>query len=401
MKKIIFISKDALNKHSLPTYGNKYWKTPNIDELAQKGTVFHRHYTAGGSTAMAFTSMALEKYCFESPRKDYHSETPLNGDTIFDKLFDNGYDCHIIWDDSYTPFAKKHFLCEGVNTQIHSIVGLKQPVSNHITGQFDDISWDDDESEIAVQLVEKEFLKIQESSTRDYFIWLHLPHVLRGRQGYGSDIDLFDRIIGIARRLFGDENIFISADHGHMNGSHGQYHYGYDVGEDVICIPLITPKVNGCDTIEFPTSTLQLQEVFLERKIHPLEYVMCETTYYAQPKRKLAIVKGKYKYCFDKEGNKENLYDLDEDPNENRDLAHPEYYDSDRFLWYSTAQCFYYPYWKEAQDNLVELRKIKDSMWKNGSTLEELNNSIIFRLKCVYRRIKMKKPAKELNNIGK
>ena len=64
MKNIIFISKDALNKHVLPTYGNKFWKTPNIDALAEKGTVFNRHYTAAGSTAMAFTAMALGKYCY-------------------------------------------------------------------------------------------------------------------------------------------------------------------------------------------------------------------------------------------------------------------------------------------------------------------------------------------------
>ena len=74
MKNIIFISKDALNKHALPVYGNKYWKTPNIDELAAKGTVFNRHYTAGASTAMAFTSMAIGKYCYETGRKYYKNE---------------------------------------------------------------------------------------------------------------------------------------------------------------------------------------------------------------------------------------------------------------------------------------------------------------------------------------
>jgi len=34
--KIIFISKDALRKGALSFYGNKYWKTKNIDELAKK-----------------------------------------------------------------------------------------------------------------------------------------------------------------------------------------------------------------------------------------------------------------------------------------------------------------------------------------------------------------------------
>ena len=37
---VILVSKDAMLSSYLPTYGNKYWKTPNIDELAKKGTVF-------------------------------------------------------------------------------------------------------------------------------------------------------------------------------------------------------------------------------------------------------------------------------------------------------------------------------------------------------------------------
>ena len=51
MENVTFLlSKDCMSCESLPIYGNKYWKTPNIDELANKGTVFRRHYAAGGST---------------------------------------------------------------------------------------------------------------------------------------------------------------------------------------------------------------------------------------------------------------------------------------------------------------------------------------------------------------
>ena len=41
MKKVL-ITKDALRKDYLPSYGNKFWKTPNIDELASKGTIFNK-----------------------------------------------------------------------------------------------------------------------------------------------------------------------------------------------------------------------------------------------------------------------------------------------------------------------------------------------------------------------
>lgn len=401
MKNIIFISKDALNKHVLPTYGNKFWKTPNIDALAEKGTVFNRHYTAAGSTAMAFTAMALGKYCYETGRRAYKNETALNGNTLFDKIYAQGYECHIMWDDTYTSFAESHFKCQGEHTVIHSLPKIKQTESAHVKGKFDDVSFNDAETAIALDLIKSEFETIQKNAIKPIFLWFHLPHVMRGRQGYGSDIDVFDAVIGYAREIFGDDDIFVSADHGHMNGWKNKYHYGFDVGEEAICIPLIAPKINDSNTIDFPTSTIQMYDILFERKVAPLPYVMCETAYYAQPKRKIAIVSGKYKYCYDKETKKEYLYDLEFDPEENHNLVYPEFYDTDRFLWYSTAQCFYYPYWGEAQNELVKLRGIKNEMWKNGKFFEELYNKFMHRLKCLYTKIKLAHPSDDIKNNGK
>ena len=401
MKNIIFISKDALNKHVLPSYGNKYWKTPNIDALAEKGTVFNRHYTAAGSTAMAFTAMALGKYCYETGRRAYKNETALNGNTLFDKIYAQGYECHIMWDDTYTSFAESHFKCQGEHTVIHSLPKIKQTESAHVKGKFDDVSFDDAETAIALNLIKSEFETIQKNAIKPIFLWFHLPHVMRGRQGYGSDIDVFDAVIGYAREIFGDDDIFVSADHGHMNGWKNKYHYGFDVGEEAICIPLIAPKINDSNTINFPTSTIQMYDILFERKVAPLPYVMCETAYYAQPKRKIAIISGKYKYCYDKETKKEYLYDLEFDPEENHNLVYPEFYDTDRFLWYSTAQCFYYPYWGEAQNELVKLRGIKNEMWKNGKFFEELYNKFMHRLKCLYTKIKLAHPSDDIKNNGK
>lgn len=400
-KNIIFISKDALNKHVLPTYGNQYWKTPNIDELAAKGTVFNRHYTTGGSTAMAFTSMSLGKYCYETDRRDYKNEEAMNGNTLFDKLYDAGYECHIVWDDTYTSFAESHFRCEGLHTKIHSLPQIKQKETAHIKGQIDDMTFDDVETAKALVLIKNEFLKIKNDAKKDIFLWCHLPHVMRGRQGYGSDIDVFDQVIGIARELYDDDEIYISADHGHMNGWKNKYHYGFDVEEEAICIPLIAPKINNMKTIDFPTSMLQMYDILYTKSLEPQEYVMCETAYYAQPKRKIAIIKGKYKYCYDKEKKTEFLYDLEFDPQENHNLVYTEFYDTDRFLWYSTSQCFYYPYWDEAMRILDDFRKIKKSMWKTGTITEELYNRILHRVKCLYRRIKLAHPNDNIRNIGK
>ena len=401
MNNIIFISKDATNKHALPVYGNTFWKTPNIDALSEKGTIFNRHYTAGASTAMAFTSMAIADYCYTTDRRIYKDEKAINGNTIFDRLYNEGYECHIAWDDSYTEFAKSHFRCEGVNTTIHSLKNIKQPVSKHIKGTFDDLTPNDAETKLALQTIKEEFENIKKNATKNIFLWLHLPHVMRGRQGYGSDIDVFDDVIGMAREIYGDECIYVSADHGHMNGWKDKYHYGYDVGEEAICIPLITPRIGGLKTVDFPTSTIQMYDIFMKEEISPLEYVMCETAYYAQPKRKIAIISGKYKYSYDKETKKEYLYDLEFDKEENHNLVYPEFYDVDRFLWYSTAQCFYYPYWAEAQNMLTKLREVKKDMWKNGTFYEELSNKILHKVKTLYLRVKLANPGENIKNIGK
>lgn len=401
MSNIIFISKDALNKHILPIYGNRYWKTPNIDELARKGTVFNRHYTAAGSTAMAFTSMSLGKYCYETGRKYYKNEESMNGDTLFDKMYQNGYECHIVWDSTYTKFAESHFRCEGEHTEIHSLHGLKQQETAHKKGTVDDMTFLPEETQIALDLIREEFTKIRDNAKQNVFLWCHLPHIMRGRQGYGSDIDVLDAVVGIARELFGDDDIFISADHGHMNGWKNKYHYGFDVGEEAICIPLIAPKINGSDNIDFPTSTLQMLDILYKRNVEAMEYVMCETAYYAQPKRKVAVIKGKYKYSYDKETKKEALYDLEFDPEENHNLAYTEFYDVDRFLWYSTSQCFYYPYWDEALKMLEELRAKKNEMWKKANFFEETYNKILHRVKCIYTKMKLAKPSKNIKNTGK
>lgn len=401
MRNIIFISKDALNYRALPVYGNKFWKTPNIDELAQKGTVFNRHYTAAASTAMAFTSMSLGKYCYQTDRKDYKNEKAINGDTLFDKLYEQGYACHILWDDTYTSFAKSHFKCEGLHTQIHSLPHIKQTNTLHHKGQFDENLFDAKETEIALEIINNEFKNIAQSATTPIFLWLHLPHVMRGRQGYGSDIDVFDAVIGMAREIWGDEDIFISADHGHMDGAKNKYHYGFDLEDDEIKIPFIAPKIQEYQTVDFPTSTIQLFEIFSERKIEKMEYVLSETAYYAQPKRKVAVIKDDFKYIYSKEDKSECLYDLSFDPEEKHNLAYPEFFDVDRYVWYSTVQCFYYPDWEKAIKVKAELKAIKDAMWKKGSFLDELYNKILFRLKCLYTKIKMSKPNKTIKNNGK
>lgn len=399
-KKIILISKDALRKGALSYYGNPYWKTKNIDELAKKGTVYNKYYTAGGSTAMAFTAMATGQYLFASGRKLYDgNECAVEGSNLFDRLHDAGYDVHIAWDKSYTNFAASHFKCEGKYTTIHSLDHIIPSPSPHISGQFDDLTFRDEETKKGMDLVKGLFDEIN-SIKGNAFLWFHLPHVFRGRNSYDSDIDVFDDIVGMARDIFGDECIYVSADHGQMNGSKGKFSYGYDVANDVMQIPLITPKVGGKDTIDFPVSNTQLAAIFGLEPLVPEDFIYCETAYCAQPARKMAIVHGDYKLIYDKMEKHFYLYDMAWDPEEKLNLFYPEFYDTDRHCWYSLNQRFFYPYWDKALREREILVSQYRKVWRNGSFIEELKQRAIYKAKLMYMRMKGTKPGK-IVNIGK
>jgi len=130
--KIVLITKDALSKDYLPVYGNKYWNTPNISELANKGTIFNRFYTAAPSSVMSYLSMFTGEYPYQSDKKKYvHVNKEYQGDTLFDKAAALGYECHIIWDEHWIEGAKKYSECYGQDTIIHSMENLRQGVGSH------------------------------------------------------------------------------------------------------------------------------------------------------------------------------------------------------------------------------------------------------------------------------
>lgn len=396
-EKIIFISKDALRCDALSCYGSTQFKQPNIDALAAKGTVYRQYYTAGGSTAMAFTAMATGQYLFASGRKLYDgSEGAIEGYNLFDDFYDHGYSVHIAWDDSYTSFAKMHFNCEGKHTKIHSLKSIIPRHTSHVTGRFDDLSYNDEELKLGLELVEQLFDEIAAIEGK-VFIWFHLPHVFRGRNSYDSDLDVFDHIVGMARERWDDDSIWVSADHGQMNGQKGKFSYGYDVEDRVMRIPLIAPRTDF--DVDFPISNTQLSGIFGLKPLEPQMFVYCETAYYAQPMRKMAIVHGHYKLVYDKYVKLFFLYDLEWDKTEDLNLFYPEFFDTDRRVWYSLNQRFYYPYWDEAHKEKEILLEEWKRVWHNGTFLEEMKQKLKFLLRVVY--MKYKSTPKTIINIGK
>ena len=384
---LILISKDAQLAEFYPPYTHSYYKTPNMDALAEKGTVFCSHYTAAPSTAMAFTSMFTGKYGYETDRKKYVEVDEYEGETFFDRLEKKGYSNHIIWDESYVHLAQRFSKCYGKTTVIHNTDFLTHPQPRHIYGKFDDLTYHKDLEDDMKEKFEKLVCDVL-NSEKPVFLWVHFPHVLSGRNAYGSDIDLYDEVIGLLRKYFADENIYLTADHGHMNGKKGKYGYGFDLHNSAIKIPLITPRIDGLKRVEFNTSNIQLSEIILDGKIEKKEILFSETAYYMQPHRKIAVLKENYKYIYEKATQKEYLYDVEWDPDESHNLLASEFYDVDRHKNYSANQRYFYPYWDEAKRTAPILKQAKDTIWRNAPLHIELKEKTVWSLKLLYQKIK-------------
>lgn len=363
----------------LPTYGNKLWNTPNINQLAEKGTVFSNHYTAAPSTVMSFYSMVTEKFAHESGFDVYEkSYKKYDGDTIFKKLKRLGYECHIIWAQNMMPL-KEYLDYFNDDVELHAIDIFRQGVGAHyIHNGF--LTRDMQKEEEAFSVIETNIRSLF-TGKDNVFLWIHFPHVIKGEVSYGSDIELFDKYIGMIRKYVDDDCIAITADHGNMNGHRGKLGYGFDVYEPNIRVPLITPCIDGQKKITTRTSSLDLFKILFEHRVEERKYIYTDSAYRAQPNRKLSIIYKNYKYIYNKKTKTEELYDLNFDPYENFSLISDYMYDSDRRIKVPSRELYYYNDWDSLAEIRDSLRKEKDRIWENGS----IKVRIICRIKDILR----------------
>lgn len=383
--RIILISKDAMGKFYLPVYGNQRWNTPNLDELAAKGTVFHRHYTAAPSSAMSYTGMFTGCFMHETKRKDF---VPVHNETfdhlLFEEAHDLGYTCHIIWDIFWMSTAKLFSECYGDHVTFHPLQGLNQKVGAHFPHKGM-LQPDEQKTQQALAAVEETLRKIVRQDK--VFVWIHFPHVINGRTGYGSDIEVFDQAIGMIRRYFPDDGIYVTADHGNMNGTKGKICYGFDVYDAAACIPLVTPRLEAQREVTFPTSSVDLFDMIFNQRIRRREFVYCDSMYYAQPNRKLAIVKDHYKYIYNARGRKEELYDLDEDSGENMNLIADLFYDVDRHIQTPLREEYYYPDWDAVEHMRGVMRAERVRIWREPTLAERIRGWSMMKAKRVYKSV--------------
>ncbi len=386
-KVFVLISKDALCTDYLPLYGScpGQFETPNINELASKGTVFTNYYCAAPSTVMAFYSMVTGQFAHETNFQMYERcGFDFKGSTMFTRLRELGYvERHIVWDEDW-GFLPEYFDYFHDDVKIHNIDGFRERVSFHKKTDGE-VTNDDAMAEDVLGMI-KEFLLNLLNNDKNTFIWLHLPHVVRGRAGYGSDIDMFDKYVGMVRSLVPDSCIALTADHGNLNGFRGKLAYGFDVYNRAARIPLITPRIGGTGKYTSNVSSVDLFSILFEHKIPEREFIYCDTAYRAQKSRKLAIIYKNYKYIYTKKDGHEELYDLAYDPNEQFSLMEDKTFDPDRKLYVVSSEEYHYPFWSSLPAIRERMINERNRIWRNGDLNVVLKSDIKDLLRPLYDR---------------
>lgn len=374
---ILLLTKDAVPTSYLPCYGNQYWngQTPNMDELAAKGTLFMNAFTGAPSSAMSYLTMFTRKWPYQQEMQKYVPVMKAySGVTLFDEAYDMGYDCHVVWDEHWIKLAQRFSECYGKHTTMHPLDGLRQGVGPSYKREKP-LERDEVLAERTFEMFKNEIGNICKSEKK-VFLWCHLPHVLNGRISYCDDVDLFDRYLGFLRQHFDDNNIVVSSDHGNMNGMRGKIRYGFDVYDPAIRIPLIAPRLEGKSIHEEQFCNIDMFELLFEKRIVRRDIIYSDCAYYAQPHRKLAVISGKYRYIYNKIDNTEELYDVDWDPHQDFNLISDYCYDVDRKIESPSKELYFYPEWDILPEIRQRLREEKNKIWREQTKSEKLMSAV-------------------------
>lgn len=297
---IILITVDCLRPDHVHAYGYERKTTPNIDRLANNGTLYQNAYSNGPGTRFAFKSLNTGLY----PLRISGAGLPKNdGVTLAEALSSAGYHTAGFTNN---PFLTRHFnhhrgfdefyattdwepkqdeaaldKLNSIANKIHrhlphgDIHRILKKVYNRFLTMVESQGVEIENKDI--KLINKANKWIQKCKSIDdpYFIWTHLmsvhgphqyyqqsrekldistnhvrdfsPHITRGQRPPQNVIDTYDASIRHADKNIGrlleninsDTHVFITSDHGEEFGLHDQFH-SPSTYQSMARVPLIT-----------------------------------------------------------------------------------------------------------------------------------------------------------------
>jgi len=246
---VLFITLDTTRADRIGSYGSKTTKTPRLDQLAQRGTVFERAYAAAPLTLPSHATM------FTGLWPPEHG-IPANGEVALEKsiptaaeLFSKaGYDTAAFV--AAFVLDKRFGLNRGFKVyddDLSSSTAAGEELDRYRDGRH-------------VLAATETWLKQRRrtSSGQPFFCWMHLydPHdpYIPHRDEFSDEYDarLYDGEVAYVDLLVGrllDQLkqsgeaertvVVVTADHGESLGEHGESTHGYMLHESTLHVPLL------------------------------------------------------------------------------------------------------------------------------------------------------------------
>lgn len=333
---VIFITIDAVRYDHVGCYDHHRRTTPHLDRLAAGAARFVEVYSQSTNTIFSFNSVMTSLIPLEAEQLDIAQTLP-------ETLKQAGWTTVVIAPRiRFEAYDFRHLFYRGFDRQEFPVV--PPPITDQATTR---------------KLTEKALEFLRREHERPFFLWLHYydPHAPYlpnpGSPNWGGEaIDLYDgeilrtdtgigEILDCLREtgLFDRSLIAVFADHGEEFGDHGGRSHGPTLYQEVLRVPLIiripgaaaqtvttraslidlAPTVLDAVGLPFPRRT---QGISLLPAILGLETRERDEGIFAENllARKRTILYGNWKLIYDYRRVNFELYNLADDPDEERDI---------------------------------------------------------------------------------
>ena len=352
---LVLITMDGLRADHVGAYGYKGATTPNLDALAKRSVLFERAYAQAPSTRYSIPSFQSSRYSSQVPRDPtLDIPRPIRPEALLmaEILKEAGYTTGAAL--SYMVFARTWKMDQGFDFYDNSM-------ADYYNGKGSP-GWNSDQPYVLTD-VAKGFLDKQKD--KPFFLWVHFfephpPYVKRTKPKdfgddevgvYDSELAFGDERVGelldhIAAHPAADRTVIaISADHGRGLGEHGLATHGYDLFTENLHVPLVI-HVPGLAArrIKHPVALLDILPTFVNlagikkkfdfegRSLVPQlvegveppkdRPIFSEVQVGFQNSHVInAITTRDYKLIYDVTYNTFQLYDLRDDPTEQKNIS--------------------------------------------------------------------------------
>lgn len=242
---VILITLDTTRADHLGCYAGKHVQTPNLDELAEAGTVFERCISQVPLTLPAHTTILSGTYpAYHQVRDNGGFVVPEELELLSETLHKRG-------------FATSAFISAYV---LHAKWGLNRGWDHYADSfhfsKLKSISLSNVQK-LAGEVLPEAQAWLEKNGQQRFFSWIHLydPHLpytppepfasSYRNNPYQGEVAYMDAELGKffsflkANGLWDNTLIVVTGDHGEMLGEHGEDSHGFFVYESAVHVPLI------------------------------------------------------------------------------------------------------------------------------------------------------------------